>query len=42
MSNEVLAARIGTTVGGIIALFGIVLAAMFENRRLRAEASRLA
>jgi hypothetical protein len=40
MNNEVQVALIGATVGGIIALVGTVLAAIFESRRLQADASR--
>jgi len=40
MSNEVQAALIGASVGGLIALFGTLLAAIFENKRRLADALR--
>ena len=40
MSNEVQAALIGASVGGLIALFGTLLAAVFESKRRIADALR--
>ena len=36
-SEEVWAALIGALIGGLIALIGIIIAAIFENRRLKIE-----
>jgi hypothetical protein len=40
MSEDVQAALIGASVGGLIALFGTILAAVFENKRRLADARR--
>lgn len=40
MSNEVQAALIGASVGGLIALLGTLLAAIFDNKRQQADALR--
>ncbi len=38
MSDGVQAALIGASIGGLIALVGTMLSALFADRRLRAEA----
>ena len=40
MSNEVQAALIGASVGGLIALIGTLLAAVFEDKRRQSDALR--